>query len=159
MDIGVPPTDSVDDVADLWVDLAADQRQHGSHLAAEANRSRIREAIVRHVVTDSVLVAVDGDLQGFVMFTVEQPTYEQTVTRGLIENLFVRPAARDEGVGSSLLAAAEQRLADRGVDVIALEVMAANDAARRFYERRGYDSYRVELEKPSESDTPSKGDE
>jgi hypothetical protein len=36
--------------------------------------------------------------------------------------------------------------------------MAANAAARRFYERHGYRTHRVELEKSARSDTHSKED-
>jgi len=156
-----PDTDvATEAIVDLWVDLAADQRAHGSHLDAEGNRTRIREAIVRHAVDGGVLVARDreaGDLLGFVMFARETATYAQDLSRGIVENLYVRPAQRGEGVGSALLEAAEDALAERGLDAVTLEVMAANEDARRLYRRRGYEEYRVELEKPLASDTHSKG--
>jgi len=134
-------------VVDLWVELAAGQRQHGSHLTAEENRTQIRESIVRAISADRLLVAREDDIVGFVMFSTERTRYEQDVSRGIVENLYVVPDSRERGVGSALLDAAEQRLRTRGVDRITLEAMARNERARRFYRERGYNPHRVELEK------------
>jgi ribosomal protein S18 acetylase RimI-like enzyme len=98
----------------------------------------------------------DGEIVGFVTFGVETGRYDLDATRGVVQNVFVVPERRDEGVGSGLLEAAERRLADAGTDVVTLEVMADNDAARRFYRRHGYSSHRVEMEKSVESDTLTK---
>jgi ribosomal protein S18 acetylase RimI-like enzyme len=91
--------------------------------------------------------ATAAGVLGFVMFGLETGGYEQDVTRGVVHNLYVRPAHRDAGVGSALLETAEAALADRGADVVSLEAMMANQAAVRFYERNGYRQHRVELEK------------
>ena len=142
-------------VTDQWVALAADQRAHGSHILAEANRTVVREAVLRHVVADELLVArKDGEIVGFVMFTIEGGRYEQDATRGVVQNLYVVPDYRKEGIGGDLLTAAEAHLAARDADVVTLDVMAANEDARRLYQRHGYRPYRVELEKSLESDTP-----
>ncbi len=146
-------------MADLWVDLAADQRAYGSHLEPETNRTAIREAIARHIVTDGLRVArIEDTLVGFVMFAPESGSLQQDRSRGVVQHLYVRPAYRDDGVGSRLLAAAEAELADAGVEVIAVEAMAANDAARRFYTRAGYAPHRIEFEKRPESDTDTNED-
>ena len=149
-----------DRIAELWVDLARDQRAHGSHLLAAPNRGSVREALARSIVTEGVLVArtADDDLVGFVEFAPETGGYRQDVDRGVIENIYVRPTHRGGGVGGALLAAAESRLLDAGVDRISLEVLADNAAAQQFYERKGYEPHRVEMEKAPESDTHSKED-
>lgn len=159
-------------VADLWVALADGQRAHGSHLASEPNRQVAREEAARHAVTGGLFVArgrlppherADDDLAageavtgadeddesllGFVTASVETPGFEQTVTRGVVHNIYVRPVARGNGIGAALLAAAERHLGEQGVDRVALEAMADNEAARRFYRRHGYTDHRVELEK------------
>lgn len=163
MRVARPPTEAADEIADHWVALAEDQRAHGSHLRAETNRERVREAILRHVITDSLLVAyADGEtsggeaIVGFVMFSVESGSFEQDVRRGVVENLYVDPDHRESGVGADLLDAAEAALAERGCEVVALEVLADNERARRFYARQGYGSHRLELEKRLDagSDTP-----
>ncbi|WP_129113364.1 GNAT family N-acetyltransferase [Halegenticoccus tardaugens] len=152
MDITAPDALEAGRIADLWVRLARGQRAHGSHLVASPNRSTVLESITRHIVTDGLLVARDPDIVGFVMFGLEMGAYEQDVSRGLVQNLYVCSDRRGDGVGSALLAAAERRLVNRGADVISLEAMADNRAAIRFYRRHGYRQHRVELEKRVESD-------
>lgn len=147
VDVERAEMDEADRIADLWVDLAASQREHGSHIAAAANRNCAREAAARHVVTDSLLVARREEIVGFVSFSVETGAYEGDARRGVIENLYVVPDVRGEGIGTALLGVAESRLAERGCDVVALEVLARNDGARRFYEREGYGKHRIEMEK------------
>lgn len=157
MHVRSPDTDAVDALVDLWVDLAAEQRQYDSHVRAEANRTQIREFMLRHVVGDRVFVATDSDaIVGFVTFTVDTDPYEQDVTRGIVEHLYVHPDHRDEGIGTQLLRRAEDALTDRGVDVVSLQVMVDNDPARRFYRRHGFRPHRVELEKPVQSDNHSR---
>ncbi len=163
----------VDALADLWVSLARGQRAYDSHLLADENRTPIRESLAQHVVGDGVVVARaagggdegsgtdgagDGALVGFAMFGLEQGDYEQTVTRGVVHDIFVVSERRGEGIGSALLARAEEGLAGFGADVFSLEAMATNDDARRFYERHGYRTHRVELEKSAQNDTHSKED-
>lgn len=143
-----------DAIVELWVDLANDQRSYGSHLLAEDNRLRIRESIVQRILGETVLVAsVDETIAGFVMFTVQQGRYRQDVTQGVIENIYVRPEHRRTGIGSGLLSRAEAQLHREGVERISLEVMADNEAARRFYRTYGYAPHRIELEKSVENDT------
>jgi ribosomal protein S18 acetylase RimI-like enzyme len=156
-----PDPSAVDRLTDYWVDLATEQRDHDSHLVAEGNRAEMRERIGRAIVSDNVRVAryEDDGIVGFVMFDVELGSLATVRTRGLVHNIYVEPAYRGEGVGSELLAAAERELADRGVETITLEVMAGNEAARRFYRQHGYDAHRVALEKPVENDTHSKENE
>ncbi len=154
MVISAPTTADADDVVDLWVTLAHGQRAYDSHIVPESNRSAVRESVLRHIVADELLVArEDGDLAGFVMFTVESGQYDQDVRRGVVQNLYVAPDHRNRGIGTELLTAAEAALDEHGVDRIALDVMASNDDARRFYRRHGYTPHRVELEKSPESDT------
>jgi ribosomal protein S18 acetylase RimI-like enzyme len=142
-----PRPEEVDALADLWVDLAADQRRHGSHLAAAANRATARELLAGRLVAGGVRVAGADDLVGFVTFVVERGAYDQDATRGLVHDLYVAPAWRDAGLGSRLLTAAEEALADEGAEVVVVEALADNAAARRLYERHGYDVHRVEMER------------
>lgn len=147
LDISHPETGSVDELVELWLELADSQRQYGSHVCVEQNRSQIRESLLRYAAGDRLLVARRESICGFVMFSIEHGEFEQDVTRGIVENLYVEAGSRSEGIGSQLLSAAETELYERGANVVSLGVMAANEAARRFYERHGYDVYRVEMEK------------
>ncbi|MFC7046244.1 GNAT family N-acetyltransferase [Halobacteriaceae archaeon GCM10025711] len=155
--IEAPGADDLDPLVDLWVALVRSQQPHGSHLLAGPNRSSARDLLAQYVVSDDVLVARIGtDLVGFVMFHIESGFYAQDATRGVVDNLYVDPDYREAGIGSRLLAEAEDALADEGASVVALSAMATNDAARRLYREAGYDLHRVELEKEIESDTHSR---
>lgn len=178
VDVTVEPAtmDDLDAVTDYWVTLVSDQRAHGAHLLPESNRAAARDVLSQYVHTDSIAVArlatplapegTDADnpsppagpIVGFVMFHIETGLYDQDVRRGIIDNVYVDPEYRDNGVGSLLLDYAETALAEDGADVFALSVMFENEAARRLYTHRGYEPHRLMLEKPTESDTHSKDD-
>ncbi|AGB37326.1 GNAT family N-acetyltransferase [Natronococcus occultus] len=150
-------------ITELWVRLARGQRTHGSSVRAEENRETMRELLAGHLHTDGLLVARDGNsIVGFVSFSLERGTLALDATRGLISNVYVEPAYRGHGVGTALLKAAEDVLADRGAAVAVLEVLSDNEDARRFYRQREYDTYRVSMRRSladrSESDTHSKED-
>jgi ribosomal protein S18 acetylase RimI-like enzyme len=152
--IEAPDTAVAGAVADLWVELAREQRAFGSHLRAAQNRATIREAIVRDIIAGGLLVAREDDaIVGFVMFGPEAERFEQDVSRGVVRNIVVRPDYRNAGIGADLLAAAEAELAAAGFDVVSLSALADNEAARRFYAREGYEPHRIDLEKPLESDS------
>lgn len=156
MRIEAATLDDVDDLADLWVSLAEEQRSFGSHLHARENREAIRAVFSHQVVDDRVALARADRILGFVNFSIEDGYFEQATTRGIIHNVFVRPEARNAGVGSALLEAGEDALTERGADVIALETMADNEDARRFYRDHGYHEHRIEVEKRPKNDTNSK---
>jgi len=154
-EIAEPSPSEADTVADLWVALAQGQRAHDSHLLAGQNRTRVRERLARYAATGQVLVArapaseSERRIVGFVMFVTRSDRYEVDCRRGLVENLYVVPDRRGEGIGSALLARAERRLRETGV--VSLEAMADNEAARRFYRRHGYEPHRVEFEKSTDT--------
>ncbi|UPV74411.1 GNAT family N-acetyltransferase [Halorussus limi] len=181
--IEVGTTADVDAVADRWVELAEGQREFDSRLLSAENRQAVRESVAQRAVADELLVARadeadpkvdaedagedagnaedgdgtdDGRIVGFVTFGIESSSYEQDAVRGIVQNIYVVPDRRGEGIGSALLAEAEAGLADAGADAVSLEVMADNADARRFYRRHGYAPHRVELEKSVESDTLTK---
>ena len=157
MDVTAATGKDVAVVADLWVDLASEQRDHGSHLLAEPNRQAARDLIAQYVHAEGCAVARSGGRHvGFVMYHVETGMYETDSNRGVVNNLYVVPEARNEGVGTALLDRAESDLVDDGADVLAVEALWANDAARRLYERRGYEAHRVTYEQSAENDTHSK---
>ncbi|WP_232685843.1 GNAT family N-acetyltransferase [Halobacterium zhouii] len=157
MDVTAATGADVAVVADLWVDLASEQRDHGSHLHAEANRQAARDLIAQYVHAEGCAVAREGGhTVGFVMYHVETGMYETDSTRGVVDNLYVVPAVRNQGVGSALLDHAEADLREEGADVLAVEALWSNEAARRLYERRGYEGHRVTYEQSVENDTHSR---
>jgi ribosomal protein S18 acetylase RimI-like enzyme len=169
MTTGAQPTiepataDDLEAVTELWVRLARDQRDHDSFVRADANRETMRETLTAYVHTNGLLVArAEDDVVGFVSYSLERGALELDATRGMLSNIYVEPAYRGRGVGTALLEAAETALRARGATVVILEVMVDNEAARRFYDDREYDAYRVAMKRSlddrSENDTHSKED-
>lgn len=167
MAIELATLDDLDRLVELWVALAAEQRDHGSHLTAEPNRDLMREALAQHVVDHTCLVAREdvnedphtSSIVGFVSFDLEQDGLDRDVTRGVVQNLYVVPEARNRGLGGELLGAAEDALEAAGAERIVLEAMAANEAGRRFYESRGYQAHRITYQRATGDgkDTKEKG--
>lgn len=152
MDVTAATGDDVGAVTELWVALAREQRAHGSHLLAAENREQARDLVAQYVHTGDCAVARSGGQPvGFVMFHVETGFFETDATRGVVDNVYVLPDVRGEGVGSALLDYAEAQLREGGADVLAVEALWDNEAARRLYERRGYAPHRVTMEKSADS--------
>ena len=87
----------------------------------------------------------DGAVLGFasvvrdVAFTGEAQAY--------IGELAVAAEAEGHGVGQNLLAAVERWARDQGLTLLTLETGAANQRARRFYARAGFEDESVRLTK------------
>ena len=71
---------------------------------------------------------VEGEVAGFV-----------SAGAGELWALYVDPKAQGAGVGSALLAHAEDELRAEGADEAKLWVFIANEPGRRFYETRGWE--------------------
>ena len=77
-------------------------------------------------------VALDqGDMIGTVMAGYDGH-------RGWIYSIAVAAGHRKNGLGSALLAFAEERLAERGCPKINLQIMEGNEAVEAFYHANGY---------------------
>lgn len=146
----------LDAVLECWVALVESQRAHGSHIEGEPNRSVGRDLLGQYIAGDMLSVArpaggsPGGPILGFVMFYRDQGLFEESVVRGTIENVYVVPETRGEGVGALLLDHAEAALAERGVETVSLSAMAENERARDWYRERGYQPHRVTFERSLE---------
>ena len=67
---------------------------------------------------------------------------------GYLSSLYVRPAARGHGVAAELVREIVARLRDQGVEVLELDVLASNEAARAIYERWGMTPVQITLGSP-----------
>jgi len=56
----------------------------------------------------------------------------------LLDLLYVRPAARGQGVGTDLLRAAAEHVQTEGAEMLALEILESNAGAKRLYDRLGF---------------------
>jgi ribosomal protein S18 acetylase RimI-like enzyme len=73
---------------------------------------------------------------------------KQGVRVGYLGSLYVRPAARGHGLGGELVRGAIERLRAEGVEVLELDVLADNAAARAIYERWGFAPVQLNLYAP-----------
>lgn len=81
---------------------------------------------------DSILVAeVDGQVVGSVYIMADGWS-------AFIYRLVVGMSARQHGIGTRLMEAAEEQLRSKGVPEVALFVNADNTELQRWYEKRGY---------------------
>jgi ribosomal protein S18 acetylase RimI-like enzyme len=100
---------------------------------------------------DAHLVAeLDGRLAGYIRIKPVTPLRENAHVLGIV-GLAVAPDDRRRGVGSALLAAAEQHARARGARKLSLRVLGTNETAMRLYEQHGFqregtlrDEFRIE---------------
>ena len=88
-----------------------------------------------------VLVARDPDgvAVGYAFTHVADgmPGWREPARLGVVDTLAVTADRRGEGIGRLLLDGVYAQLAPHGITTVALDVVATNAGARRFYEREG----------------------
>lgn len=96
-----------------------------------------------------VWIAEREGWRGYVRASVSgsPPVFDRGPTLQVGE-LYVVPEARGEGVADALLDRAVDWGEKRGCERVGLSVNAENDRAQSFYERRGFDTRRLKLDRP-----------
>jgi GNAT superfamily N-acetyltransferase len=92
----------------------------------------------------ALLAEETGEAVGYALASV----VPETPIRGHLYDLFVRESSRRRGIGLSLVAEVANRLRERGVTHLSLDVGVGNDGARRLYERLGFFPYEVLMAAP-----------
>jgi ribosomal protein S18 acetylase RimI-like enzyme len=137
---------ALDELRPLWEALLARHAEVWSVLpqraAAESWARRKRQYEGWLGDQDSfVLVAREAEVPvGYILVHVTDgdETYLTGERLAEIETLVVAAGERDAGVGGLLFDAAMEELGPLGVDDLLVGHMDGNEAARRFYERRGF---------------------
>ena len=113
-----------DGVRTLWLEAFPDDPPH--------NRAEVAIPAKLAVQPDLLLVALDGEkVVGSVMAGYDGH-------RGWLYSVAVRQSHRRAGIGTLLIAEAEQRLAQLGCTKVNLQVRAENAAVAAFYRGLGY---------------------
>lgn len=87
--------------------------------------------------SDVIALLVEDPAVGVALLTL-RPNVWYDGPVGLLDELYVAPDRRSQGLGTALLHAAEQAVRVRGGDVLEINVDGPDTDARRFYERHGY---------------------
>jgi GNAT superfamily N-acetyltransferase len=100
------------------------------------------ELLLKRLLTQDTLGAIwvaeeDARLSAYLVL-VYVLSLEHQGLMAEVDEFFVLPQARSRGVGSALLAAAEEALRQRGCVRLQLQRALSNEAARLFYTHRGY---------------------
>ena len=146
----------IDELELLWKAL---QKHHSAvmpHVAGLAPRDldeswRLRREKYLTLLSEpnsfAMIAQDDSHLLGYAMVRLAAGSigYVTSATVGEVETLSVLPEARGAGIGTALMDAVEAQLSSLGVREIRLGVVAGNDDAIRFYERRGLQPFAVTL--------------
>jgi ribosomal protein S18 acetylase RimI-like enzyme len=117
------------DISRIWRQGWADA--HLGHVPAALVAARTPASFderARDRVADTIVAARAEALLGFAMIDGDQ-----------VDQLYLDRAARGGGIGAALLEAAERAVIAAGHERAWLAVATGNVAARRFYERQGWD--------------------
>lgn len=108
---------------------------------------QIRQYMTSH--TDGLFVLEeDGRTCGFLWLSLISTMVDPCI--GYIKNIYVAPELRGRGCGKMLLTFAEAWCSRRGVARIALDASCCNETAVKLYEKTGYRTVRVRMEKAIE---------
>jgi ribosomal protein S18 acetylase RimI-like enzyme len=138
----------VDEVRELW--LALHHHHHrvvgtvelvdDDEVSWQRRSARYRDRL-RAERGFLVLATTDRELVGYAFVSVEDgpdDTFPLGSRYAEVYSLSVAERARDRGIGTALLDFVDRELAGRDIVDVKIAVMVGNEAARGFYERRGF---------------------
>lgn len=139
-------------VDDLWLPFAREMAELDDYNALQSDVREQAVAYRRERFEDDDVVTYVA-LEGAAIVGYASATHESSppaFSRGdrlSVEEVYVRPSHRRQGVASELLDAVEDWGDDRGCSHAVLSVNARNDAAQAVYEERGYGVRRYKMTK------------
>ena len=131
---------NLDDLADLTRLYVAYRVFYGERPAEAAAEEFIRERVSSRAGKYFLAWGSDGDRTEPVAFMHLMPSTNTLAMRPiwLLEDLYVEPAARKQGIASSLLEEAEVFARSTGAERITLSTAHDNEAAQSIYRKLGY---------------------
>ena len=98
----------------------------------------LAQRLDRLLAGDAVVALLAGDPAAGLALLTLRPNVWYDGPVALLDELYVVPGRRGRGIGSQLLAAAEEVTRERGGELLEINVDGVDRDARRFYERHGY---------------------
>lgn len=114
---------------------------------------RVLEARIRsRLILAAVAEGEGGALQGFVFCSILRLSQEFLCrgqgSVGFLNDLYVDPAARRQGLARRLTAYAEDWLRENGIETLELQVLPGNAEARAYWDRQGMTPVAIWCSKP-----------
>lgn len=107
--------------------------------------SRLKQAGRRPYEQAIIVLDDDGVLAGFVWMALRM---DLQGVFGAVDQVYLKAAYRGRGYGAQLMEAAHRHLKGMGIDYVRLYVTHDNVSAVQLYERLGYRTIRLEMERP-----------
>jgi ribosomal protein S18 acetylase RimI-like enzyme len=135
--------EDVAEAARLWMQSAEEHTAHDPVYATSPGAERVMRRFLADLTGSShsfLFVAEYGERTvGFISGELREgsPTF-QSKTWASVDDVFVEPDYRNLGVGRALLDSVKAWAKERGADGVSLQVAAANERGRKFYEGLGF---------------------
>ncbi|WP_449283903.1 GNAT family N-acetyltransferase [Leucobacter sp.] len=126
--------DDAETLARLQADFNA---EFESPCPAHADLARRFRAILASPVGYAVFAGPPGAPDGFALITL-RPTIYSDGPLAVLDELYVRPPRRADGIGTAILERAVAELCARGGEEMHINVDEVDVDTRRFYERHGF---------------------
>jgi len=113
--------------------------------SAEITREMYSEFLLRPE-SFAFVAEDDGKAVGYVIGYYDESHFMWDTGRiGHVDSFYVLPETRGQGVGRRLMDAAYTAMRKAGASTVALEMVADNEVAQRFYEKEGFTTTFVEM--------------
>lgn len=128
---------TINDIDDVALLFDGYRQFYGKPSDVAAGAAFVRERISKQQSVIFLARDTDGTALGF---TQLYPTFSSVgmVARWILNDLFVAPQARKQGVASALMQAAEDFAKQSGAKRVFLSTEVDNHAAQALYEKRGW---------------------
>ena len=131
------------EAARLWMQSAEEHTAHDPIYATAADAERVMRRFLADLTGSGhsfLFVAVSaGRIVGFISGELREgsPAFRPK-TWASVDDVFVEPDYRNLGVGRALFQSVKAWAKDKGADGVSLQVAAANERGRKFYEELGF---------------------
>jgi ribosomal protein S18 acetylase RimI-like enzyme len=129
--------------ARLWMHSAQEHTSHDPIYTTAAGAEKVMRRFLADLAGSGhaflFIAEYEGRTVGFVSGELREssPTF-RSKTWASVDDVFVEPDYRNLGVGRALVEGVKAWAKERDADGISLQVAAANDSARKFYEELGF---------------------